>query len=118
MLAIVLILLGITIYTASMVLLFKDCRREYGSTMGGDMLTGFLWAIGSVLLAAGICLRQGIFILWAIPAAASLYIVGLPCRLATIRWGSRNGRASNSGFAEHIKRTQRPRGKEQDLPKS
>ena len=112
MLAIVFILLGITTYTASMVLLFKDCRREYGSTMGGDMLTGFLWVIGSGVLAVGICLVQGIFIVWAIPAAVALYIVGLPCRLAMIRWGRRNGRPSNSGFAEHIKRTQTRREKE------
>jgi hypothetical protein len=100
---------GAVLYIVTLALLFKDCYRGYGSTMGGEMLAGGLWALGSLLLAPGICLLVGVSLLWAVPSAVILYILGLPCRAAITRLGSKYGKhppsRQSSGFSEHIKRT-------------
>jgi hypothetical protein len=102
--------IGAVMYIVTIVLLFKDCYRGYGSTMGGDMLAGGLWAFGSIFLALGISLMVGISLIWAIPCAVTLYILGLPCRATVTRLGSKYGKyptsRQSSGFGEHIRRTQ------------
>ena len=104
MTAYVFIGVGAVLYIVTSALLFKDCYRGYGSTMGGEMLAGGLWALGSLFFAPGICLASGISLLWAVPSAAVLYLAGLLCRKAVVRLGSKYGRLppsrQSSGFAE------------------
>ena len=101
---------GALLYVTTLVLLFRDCYRDYGSTMGGEMLAGALWAVGSLLAAPGYCLVAGISIFWAIPGAVILYVAGLPCRAVIARIGWKYGkgapRRESSGFAEHIRRVE------------
>lgn len=107
---------GTVLYILAMALVFKDCHRGSGSTMGGDMLAGVLWALGSLFLAPGICLLGGVSLLWTVPLAAVLYLAGLPCRAAVARLGSKYGKPfpgrQSSGFAEHIRRTKTSRNGE------
>jgi hypothetical protein len=113
MMAIILIGAGAIAYVVATVLLFKDCYRDYGSTMGGEMLAGALWAFGSLLLAAGICLFKEVSMIWAAPSAVALYLSGMPYRRAVTWFGSKYGKSSPtrpySGFAEHTKRTKAAR---------
>ena len=101
--------LGAVLYILALVLLFKDCYRGYGSTMGGEMLAGGLWAVGSIFLGLGISLFSNVSLLWAVPLMAILYLAGLPFRAAVSRLGAKYGKSPPirplSGFAEHIKAT-------------
>ncbi|NPU83000.1 MAG: hypothetical protein HPY65_00820 [Syntrophaceae bacterium] len=102
--------LGIVLYIVTIILLFKDSRRGYGTTMGGDMLAGGLWAFGSIFLAPGICLAGGLSLPWVLPLAVVLYLAGLPCRAAVSRLGMKYGKPAPgpqpSGFAEYVRRTE------------
>ena len=112
----VLIGIGAALNILAILLLFKDCYRSYGSTMGGEMLAGLLWAVGSILLVAGIYFASGRSALWCALSLVCLFLIGLPCRWAVIRLGSKYGKPSPSrqspGFAEHVKRENALRNKE------
>jgi hypothetical protein len=112
MIAYVLIGVGTVLYIVAIVLLYKDCYRGYGSTMGGEMLTGGMWAVGSIFLALGTCLAVSISLLWAVPCAVVLYLAGMPCLAAVTKIGLKYGKLppsrKSSGFAEHVKRTKAP----------
>jgi len=104
----VLIGVGAVLNIIAILLLLKDCYRGYGSTMGGEMLAGLLWTVGAVLLVAGIYLASGQSMLWGALSLVCFFLIGLPCRWAVIRLGSKYGKTSpprqSPCFAEHVKR--------------
>jgi len=111
----VLIGVGAVLNIIAILLLLKDCYRGYGSTMGGEMLAGLLWTVGAVLLVAGIYLASGQSMLWGALSLVCFFLIGLPCRWAVIRLGSKYGKPSrireSPRFAEHVKRENALRNK-------
>lgn len=84
--------LGLVVLAAATALLWRDCVRDYGHTMGGEMVFSHLWILGSLMLSGGICWTTGIS-LWFCPiGAAALYALSIPYRTAIDRVGRRHGR--------------------------
>jgi hypothetical protein len=118
MTALFLISVGAALGAIAMMLLFKDCFQGYGSTMGGEMFSGFIWICAAVCLAAGVYSAGGASM---IPAALSfvlLLLIWVPCRWLVVRLGSKYGkpapRKKASGFAGHIRRERELRRKKMD----
>lgn len=111
MTGILLLASGLLVYLIALVLLFRDSVRGYGTTMGGDMLSGGLRLVGCALAAPGACLVARAPLWLSLPAAVILVLIGFPLRSAVDRIGARHGRPAPphqlSGFAEHVRRTEK-----------
>lgn len=107
MVAQILIGIGAVLNGLAIAGLYRDCYRGYGSTMGGEMLAGFLWTIGTLVLAAGVYFASGSSPVWALGSLGGLFLTGMLCRMAVIRLGTKYGkpqpRRRSSGFAQHVK---------------
>ena len=89
---------GILILSATFIQL-KDCKRNYGNTMGIFSLIGTIWFI------AGICLSIGLSTLtkwyWSIGFGLALYILYYPVSSTVEKFGSKYMPA-NKGSSEEL----------------
>lgn len=84
--------LGLVMLAAATALLWRDCVRDYGYTIGGEMMFSHLWILGSLVLSGGICWAAGISLWFCLIGAAALYALSMPYRRAIDRLGRRHGR--------------------------
>ncbi len=100
------IVLSAILNGCAIVLLFKDCYRGYGSTMGGEVFAGFLWTLGAAFLTAGVYFASGASFLLALLSLIGLSLISLPSRRAVIWLGTKYGKTpsnrQSSGFVEYV----------------
>lgn len=91
MVFIIFILAAVLVNATAIILLFKDCYRGWGSTMGGEMFAGLLWTAGALIWAVGVYAGSddGVFSVAVCLAALFLWI---PCRRLIVRLGLKYGK--------------------------
>ena len=91
MIDIIFIPAAVAVNVTAIILLFKDCYRGLGSTMGGEMFAGMLWASGALFWAVGVyagC-ENGVF---SVAAGLSALLIWIPCRWLIVRLGLKYGK--------------------------